>query len=64
LKRNPTSRWVDFKSTHQLDGCTQKSTPAHPLAWGNKKRTQKKKKKQEKEILVMSIRRQDVTRNL
>jgi hypothetical protein len=23
LKRNPTSRWVDFKTTHQLDGCTQ-----------------------------------------
>jgi hypothetical protein len=23
LRRNPTSRWVDFKTTHQLDGCTQ-----------------------------------------
>jgi len=23
LKRNPTSRWVGFKTTHQLDGCTQ-----------------------------------------
>jgi hypothetical protein len=23
LKRNPTSRWVDFKTTYQLDGCTQ-----------------------------------------
>jgi hypothetical protein len=23
LKKNPTSRWVDFKTTHQLDGCTQ-----------------------------------------
>jgi len=22
LRRNPTSRWVDFKTTHQLDGCT------------------------------------------
>ncbi len=23
LRRNPTSRWVDFKTTHQLGGCTQ-----------------------------------------
>jgi hypothetical protein len=23
LRRNPTNRWVDFKTTHQLDGCTQ-----------------------------------------
>jgi hypothetical protein len=23
LKINPTSRWVDFKTTHQLNGCTQ-----------------------------------------
>jgi hypothetical protein len=23
LKRKPTSRWVSFKTTHQLDGCTQ-----------------------------------------
>jgi hypothetical protein len=23
MKRNPTSRWVDFKTTHQLDGCNQ-----------------------------------------
>jgi hypothetical protein len=23
LRRNPTSRWVDFKTIHQLDGCTQ-----------------------------------------
>jgi hypothetical protein len=23
LRRNPTSRWVDFKTTHQLSGCTQ-----------------------------------------
>jgi hypothetical protein len=23
LRKNPTSRWVDFKTTHQLDGCTQ-----------------------------------------
>jgi hypothetical protein len=23
FRRNPTSRWVDFKTTHQLDGCTQ-----------------------------------------
>jgi hypothetical protein len=23
LKRKPTSRWVYFKTTHQLDGCTQ-----------------------------------------
>jgi hypothetical protein len=25
LRRNPTSRWVDFKTTHQLDGCNPKS---------------------------------------
>jgi hypothetical protein len=37
LRRNPTNRWVDFKTTHQLDGFTQKSTHEHPLAWGNKK---------------------------
>jgi len=23
LRRNPISRWVDFKTTHQLHGCTQ-----------------------------------------
>ncbi len=23
LRTNPTSRWVDFKTTHQLGGCTQ-----------------------------------------
>jgi len=23
LRKNPTSRWVDFKTSHQLDGCTQ-----------------------------------------
>jgi len=23
LRRNPTSRWVDFKATHQLGGYTQ-----------------------------------------
>ncbi len=23
LKRNPTNRWVDFKTTHQLDSFTQ-----------------------------------------
>jgi hypothetical protein len=23
-KKNPTSRWVDFKTTHQLDGYTSK----------------------------------------
>jgi hypothetical protein len=53
LQNNPSIRWVHPKSTH-----------AHPLAWGNKKRTQKKEKKKEKEILVMSIGCQDVTRNL
>jgi hypothetical protein len=37
LKRNPTSTWVDFKTTHQSNGCTQKSTHARPLNWGNKK---------------------------
>jgi hypothetical protein len=37
LKRNPTSRWVDFKTTHQLDGVHPKSTHAHPLPWGNNK---------------------------
>jgi hypothetical protein len=32
LRRNPTSRWVDFKTTHQLDGCTQNlHTPIHYL---------------------------------
>jgi len=51
-QNNPSIRWVHPKSTH-----------AHPIAWGNKKRTQKTKK-QEKEILVMSIRCQDATRNL
>jgi hypothetical protein len=23
LRTNPTSRWVDFKTTHELGGCTQ-----------------------------------------
>jgi hypothetical protein len=30
-KSYPTSRWVDFKTTHR-------SKHAHPLAWGNRKR--------------------------
>jgi hypothetical protein len=25
FNKNPISRWVDFKTTHQLDGCTQNS---------------------------------------
>ncbi len=41
LRRNPTSRWVDFKTTHQLDGCTQ-NLHMRPLTWGNKKREIKK----------------------
>jgi hypothetical protein len=36
LSRNQISKWVDFKTTHQLDGCTQ-NTHAHPLGWGNNK---------------------------
>jgi hypothetical protein len=44
-RRNLTSRWVDFKTTHQLDGCHPKSTHACPIAWGNKKKEEKKKKK-------------------
>jgi len=23
FEKNPTSKWVDLKTTHQLDGCTQ-----------------------------------------
>jgi hypothetical protein len=23
FEEKPTSKWVDFKTTHQLDGCTQ-----------------------------------------
>jgi hypothetical protein len=31
-ERNPTIRWVDFKTTHQLDGCTQNlQMPVHYL---------------------------------
>jgi hypothetical protein len=32
LRRNP--RWVDFKTPHQLDGCTQ-NLHVCPSAWGN-----------------------------
>jgi hypothetical protein len=32
-----TSRWVDFKTTLQLDGCTKNlHMRACPLAWGKK----------------------------
>jgi hypothetical protein len=35
LRRNPISRWVDFKTTHQLYGCTQNLHMHCPLARGN-----------------------------
>jgi hypothetical protein len=41
LRKNSTSRWVDFKTTHQLYGCTQNLHTPHPLAWANKKFTHK-----------------------
>jgi len=34
-EETPTSRWVDFKTTHQLDGYTQ--TP-HTNAWGKNRK--------------------------
>jgi hypothetical protein len=34
LKKNPTSRWVDFKTTHQLDWVHPKSTHAYPFSLG------------------------------
>jgi hypothetical protein len=35
LRRNPTNRWLDLKTTYQFDGCTKKFTHVRPLAWGN-----------------------------
>ncbi len=37
FEEKPNQHWVDFKTTHQLDGCTPKSTHLCPLAWGNEK---------------------------
>jgi hypothetical protein len=50
-----TSRWVDFKTTYQLDGCHPKSTHACPIAWGNKEKEKRKKKKKKGHNLVIHI---------
>jgi hypothetical protein len=36
---NSTNRWVDFKTTHLLDGCIQNLHGHVHLAWVNKKFT-------------------------
>jgi len=37
LRRNPTSRRIDFKTTQEIGWVHPKFTHAHPLAWGNNK---------------------------